>query len=194
MKKIATLLITCLGVYPAFAQLNYPATKTVDSTHTYFGTTYKDPYCWLENMKDTSVVSWFKQQANLTNNVMNKVNGRDGLIAEWRMLDSLQPARIIGPVYENGRVFYKKTMPGEKVGKLYYRDGPTGAEQLLFDPTTYIPGKTLTVESYVPSHSGKQLALAYSAQGAEVSTMKIMDVDTKQFLKEEIFPTRGAEA
>ena len=194
MKKLAMLLVICLGVCPAFAQLKYPATKTVDSTHTYFGTTYKDPYGWLEDFKDTSVVSWFKQQANLTNNVMNKVNGRDGLIAEWKMLDSLQPARILNPVYENGRIFYKKTMPGEKVGKLYYREGPTGTEQLLFDPTTYIPGKTLTVESYVPSHNGKQLALAYSAQGAEVSTMKIMNVDTKQFLKEEIFPTRGAEA
>ncbi len=163
MKRSVILLVICLSAYPAFAQYNYPATKTVDSTHTYFGVTYKDPYEWLENLKDSSVVSWFKQQADLTNSTLNKVSGRDGLIAEWKMLDGLQPAHISAQVYENGRIFYKKTLPGEKVGKVYYREGMTGAEQLLFDPTTYIPGKTLTVESFIAqSMMANKLAIGYT--------------------------------
>jgi len=191
MKKLYIIAVICFSACSAFAQFKYPATKTVDSTHTYFGVTYKDPYEWLENFKDTSVVNWFKNQANYTNSILNKLNGRDALIAEWKMLDNLQPAHIKGTVYKNGRVFYKKTMPGEKVGKLYYREGVNGPEQLLFDPTTYIPGKTLTIERFFPSFDAKQIAVAYSSGGAEVSTIKIINVDTKQFVKDEMPQTAG---
>ena len=109
MKKTLILLTLVFCAHITFAQ--YPVTKTVDSTHTYFGVKYKDPYEWLENFKDTSVVSWFKAQANLTNKTMNNITGRDELVAEWKMLDKLQPARISGRIWEHGRVFYRKTMP-----------------------------------------------------------------------------------
>ena len=50
------------------AQNNYPATKTVDSSDTYFGVTYKDPYRWLENLKDSTVVNWLVEQKAFTDN------------------------------------------------------------------------------------------------------------------------------
>ena len=187
MKKIL-FLILCFCINNSFAQFKYPSTKKVDSANTYFGVTYKDPYQWLENLKDTSVLSWFKQQADFTNTVINKINGRDELLAEWEALDKLHPVTITDRVYENGRLFYKKRTPGEKVAKLYYREGLNGPEQLLFDPLTYISGKTLTIERFIPGFDAKQIAIAYSTNGAEISTVKIMDVGTKQFLKDEIFP------
>jgi prolyl oligopeptidase len=190
MKKLTTLVL-CFLAYSSIAQIKYPATKKIDSTHTYFGTTYHDQYQWLENFKDTSVVSWFKQQANLTNGVMNSLSGRDELIAEWKMLDKQQPIRISGRKYMHGRLFYRKTLPGQPVGKLYYRDGMSGKEQLLFDPLTYIKGKTLTIEGYEPSFDAKQIAVAYSEKGAEVSTIRIMDIATKKFLADKIYPTAG---
>src|ERR1700739_3892402 len=117
--KTSCIIVFQFCALSSAAQYKYPASKTVDSTHTYFGTTYKDPYEWLENFKDTSVVSWFKHQADYTSSILNKISGRDALIAEWKMLDKLQPAKINSRVHENGRIFYRKTMPGESVGKLY---------------------------------------------------------------------------
>jgi len=193
MKK-SILFLLCFCVYTSFAQFKYPPTKKVDSANTYFGVTYKDPYRWLEYLKDTSVVSWFQRQADFSNAILNKLNGRDELIAEWKKLDKLKPSAITGIIYENGRLFYKKTMPGEAVGKLYYRQGENGEETLLFDPLTYISGKTLSVQSYVPSFDGHLIAIAYSQKGAEVSVLKIMNVDTRQFLEDEIYPSRGAES
>ena len=40
-------------------------------------------------------------------------------------LDKLKPAEYAAITYENGRVFYKKTLGGENVGKLFFprRDG-----------------------------------------------------------------------
>jgi len=137
------------------------------------------------------VVTWFKQQAEYTNSILNKLNGRDELIAEWKKLDKAQPPRIGSIIYENGRIFYRKTLPGENVGKLYFRQGINGKESLLFDPKTYIKGKTLTLESAIPSYDGKKIAIGYSEQGAEVSTIKVMDVETKKFLNDSIYPTAG---
>lgn len=191
MKKLFYLIVVTIYAVPAAAQFKYPATKQVIATNTYFGVTYKDPYQWMEDFKDTSVVSWFKQQANLTNVTLNKLNGRDELINEWKALDKLQPPRINGRKYQNGKMFYRKTLPGEKIGKIYYRIGLTGQERLLFNPATYIKGKNLTVEGFIPSYDAKKLAIAYSEEGAEVSTIKIMDIATAKFLNDAIYPVAG---
>ncbi len=194
MKKITFLLLTILFCAASFAQYQYPATKMVDSSDTYFGVTYKDPYRWLEYISQPEVETWFKQQADYTNSILNKLSGRDELIAEWKSLDKLQPAKFRNQAYENGRIFYRKTMPGEAVGKLYYREGINGEEQLLFDPINYVDGKTLTLQSVSPSHDGKMIVIAYSEKGAEVSTLKVMAVDTKTFMKDSIYPCGFAGA
>jgi prolyl oligopeptidase len=187
MKKLVTLILFLFSLN-ANAQLKYPPSKMVDSVDIYFGNTYRDPYRWLENMKDTTVVSWFKQQADYSTTILNKISGRDELIAEWKKLDKLQPTRFNGRLVQNGKIFYRKTLPGQAIGKLYYRQGITGKETLLFDPSTYIKGKKLTIESFMPSYDGSRLAIAYSQQGAEVATVKIMDVESGQLLKDELFP------
>jgi prolyl oligopeptidase len=191
MKKLIFLAfafaLACVG--NSYAQNKYPPTKTVDASDTYFGVTYKDPYRWLEDFKDPQVVSWFKQQADFSNDILNKISGKDELVAEWKMLDKLQPPKINGRVYEGGRIFYRKTMPGENVSKLYYREGLDGKEQLLFDPTTFIKDKKLSIQSAMPSFDGKKILIGYAESGAEVSTIKVMDVDSKTFLPETIYPS-----
>jgi prolyl oligopeptidase len=191
MKTIRLIFCVQILVLSASAQYHYTATRTVDSADTYFGVTYHDPYRWLEHIETPEVETWFKQQATYTDSILNNLNGRDSLIAEWKALDKLRPAVITTFSYENGRLFYRKTLPGENVGKIYYRQGVDGAEQLLFDPVAYIPGKTLSVQSITPSYDGKKLAIAYAQQGAEVSVIKVMDVDSKQFLKDSIYPSVG---
>lgn len=97
MKKLNFIIALALFATNAYAQLQYPTTKTVDAKDTYWGTTYTDPYRWLEDMKDPEVNAWFKAQADLTNATMNNIAGRDELIAEWRKLDKLQPPSNLFP-------------------------------------------------------------------------------------------------
>ena len=107
MKQFFGLLLLIIGG-SLNAQYKYPASKTVDSSDTYFGVTYKDPYRWLEYIKEPEVEAWFKQQSDYTNNILNNLKGRDELIAEWKKLDKLQPPRINSRSYQNGRIFYRK--------------------------------------------------------------------------------------
>ena len=192
-----TIILTSIAAFlcaTAFAQYNYPATKKIEVTDTYFGVDYKDNYRWLEDMKNPEVEAWFKQQADFSNAIMNTINGRDELIAEWRKLDKLQPATYSNQTIKNGRIFYQKQMPGEKVSKVYFKENRNSPEVLLFDPLVFITGKTLTVEAAMPSNDGNKIVIGYTENGAEVSTLRIMDVDSKTFLQDKIPATAGAMA
>jgi prolyl oligopeptidase len=191
MRKGLLLFAAICLFSEGMAQYVYPPTKTVDSSDTYFGVTYRDPYRWLEYMKEPQVETWFKQQAAYTDSILKNLNARDELIAEWKQVDKQFPIFYSNLAYENGRLFYRKTITGESFAKLYYRDGMNGKEQLLFDPTTYVPGKKLSLEGFTPSPDGKKVGLVYSEEGAEIGTLKVMLVDTKQFLADSIRPSIG---
>ena len=190
-KIIVAVVLPVLAVLPCRAQWIYPPTKTVDVSDTYFGKTYSDPYRWLEDLKDTNVYGWFKAQATLTDDTIAKIPARDALVQEWLALDKLKPATYDGIDYENGRVFYKKTLGGENVGKLYWREGWDGAEKLLFDPNTYKPGVVTTVQGVSPSWDGKYIAMTLSSGGAEWSEIRVLDVDHGTLLPDRIYPSWG---
>jgi prolyl oligopeptidase len=189
MKLVA--LVCVLVSSTAFAQPKYPAAKTVNVSDTYFGTVYKDPYRWLEQMKDPDVVKWFKANADLTDGLLAAIPGRDMLVKEWTELDKLDPAKYGTIAFEHGRVFYKKTLGGENVGKLFYREGWTGKEKLLFDPTTYKAGVTTTINSTAPSWDGKYVVLGLTSGGAEFSELRVLDVAKGTLLPETIYPSYG---
>ena len=190
-KGLPFLFLALMWAMPCHAQWNYPPTKTVDVSDTYFGKTYYDPYRWLEDLKDTNVITWFKEQARLTDDVLAKIPGRDALVQEWMALDKLKPATYSGITYEHGRVFYKKTLGGENVGKLYYREGWDGPEKLIFDPTTYKTSVVTTINDANPSWDGKHVALALTSGGAEWSEIRILKVDDGTLLPERYYPSGG---
>jgi prolyl oligopeptidase len=191
MRRFPLIALQVLLGVSSQAQWAYPPTKSVEATETYFGKTYKDPYRWLENLKDKDVEAWFKAQAALTDSLLAKIPARDALAQEWMALDKLKPAVYSSITYEHGRVFYKKTLGGENVGKLFYREGWTGAEKLLFDPATYGTGVVTTIESILPSWDGKHVAMGFSSGGAEYSELRVLDVEKGALLPESIYPSYG---
>jgi prolyl oligopeptidase len=186
---VAVALVFAVSVQAQ--QVKYPPTRTVDASDTYFGKTYKDPYRWLENLKDKEVEAWFKAQADLTESILSTIPGRQALVDEWMALDKLKPANYSGIIAENGRIFYKKTLGGENVGKLYVRQGWTGAEKLLFDPTTYPKDAKTVIQSFIPSWDGKHVALGLSAGGAEYSEIRVLAADDGTLLPETMYPSYG---
>jgi len=200
MTRILHALILAVAILAqAPAQWSYPATRTIPASDIYFGKTYADPYRWLENLKDKDVEAWFKTQAELTDRVLARIPARDALANEWMALDKLKPATYSQITYENGRVFYKKTLGGENVGRLYVRDGWKGQEQLLFDPVDIKPagakpGDVTTITGFTPSPDGRLVVLALSAAGAEFSELRTLEVDSRKLLPERMYPSYGSLA
>ncbi len=191
MKRFGPLALVLLIVVPCAGSWPYPPSKAGDAADTYFGKVYEDPYRWMEDLKSKEVDAWFKAQADLTDGILAKIPGAEALAKEWTELDKLQAARYSSITWENGRVFYKKTLGGENVGKAYFRQGWNGAEKLLFDPSTYRKGVTTTIESLIPSVDGRLVAMGFSAQGAEFSEIRILDVDRGGLLPESVYPSYG---
>ena len=187
--RLAAALVLCAAL-PLAAQLKVPPTRTVEVADTYFGKTYKDPYRWLEDLKSPEVEAWFKAQAQVTDGALGKLPGVEALAQEWLALDKLRLAAYGGITVVKGRVFYKKTLGGENVGRLFMRQGWMGAEKLLFDPGTYKAGVITTLESVVPSPDGRLVALGLSSGGAEYAEVRVLEVATGKLRPERIFPSR----
>ena len=191
MSRFIFFMLLALGSLPARAQWTYPATRTVDAADTYFGVEVKDPYRWLENLQDQEVQGWFKDQADLTDRLLAKIPGRDALAREWMALDQLRPAAYGAITCAGGRVFFKKTLGGENVGRLFCRDGWNGTDTLLFDPGTYRPGVVTSIQSAIPSFDGRFVALGLTSGGAEYGEVRVLDVARRALLPDAIQASLG---
>ncbi len=85
MKKSLIFFLFITGCSSLFAQWQYPTSKKVEVSDTYFGVTYNDNYRWLEDMKNPEVNTWFKAQADLTNATMNTIAVRTRLTEHRRL-------------------------------------------------------------------------------------------------------------
>jgi prolyl oligopeptidase len=189
--RISRLGITagCLLISAsALAQWHYPATPTSDASDVWFGTRYQDPYRPLENLQDPKIAAWFKAQAQLTDSTIARIPGRDALVHEWLSMDRRTPPRYHEFKFEGGRLFYRKSLGGENVGKLYVREGWAGAERLLFDPTAYKKAAGTTVSLFEPSFDGRYVVLGLAVQGGEWSELRVLKVEDGQLLPDSIYP------
>ncbi len=168
-------------------QFQYPHTVKQPFIDTIFGKVIVDNYRWMEDMKSRETQDWLQVQTNYANSFLDKIIGRDKLLAEYKALDSLKTETISGLIQKGNRYFYRKTLPGENVGKLYYRNELDGKEVLLFDPLDYIKDKVISY-TFLPSNNGKKVAFSFSEKGKELYFDRILNVESKEFYPETIIP------
>jgi prolyl oligopeptidase len=181
---VVVLLINCITSYSQ----TYPHTKTGNEADVFHGVTYPDPLRWLEDIKNPEVEEWFKNQAQFTDGQLGKIKGIEALAKEWTDLSLLQQEKYNDIYFRGGIYFYKKTLPNESVGKIYMRKSIHAPEELLFDPTTFMAGRTLSVTSIKPSFDGKYVGVAYSEMGAEIGSVLLINVQNKQVLPQKYGP------
>lgn len=168
------------------AQYQYPATPERPVVDDYFGTKITDSYRWLEDIKSPEVQKWFKDQGDYTNSIIKKIPGRDALFNRMKEIQSLG-GDSYGTIKQLGEdYYYTKNKKEESIDKLYFRKGINGAEVLLLDPETFKKGATIT--NYTISADKKKLAVTLSQNGAEVCELRIMDLESKKFLTDQLTP------
>ncbi|MBD1393411.1 hypothetical protein [Mucilaginibacter glaciei] len=161
MKKLMVFFLALMVQSQIYAQI--PASPKKPIKDTYFGMQVTDNYRWLEDTKDTVVKTWFKAQADYTNTLLDKIPGRDSLIKTFETSNLLKPYNINFVGKKGGRYFYKKTLPAENVGKLYYRVGENGKEILLYDPLPVGGKPILLIISYPVKMAKRSLSASLSA-------------------------------
>jgi prolyl oligopeptidase len=157
----------------------------------YFGTKITDPYRYMENLQDSSVQHWFKNQAEYSRNILNSIPGRQELINMMSDFDKRKTAQITSlNITDNDRYFYLKTTPSDETGKLFCRDGFKGEEVLLFDPKSFTNDSTLkyVISSINPSLDGSKISFDLSPNGSETAFKLTLDVETKTLYSEKNYP------
>src|SRR5689334_24540541 len=76
MKK-AFFFLSLFALQYGYAQIQYPATRKVDTTDDYFGTKVPDPYRWLEDDNSEETKAWVKQQNAITQNYLSQIPYRN---------------------------------------------------------------------------------------------------------------------
>src|SRR4030042_2512624 len=139
-----------------------PSLAKVDPVeNVYFGIKITDPYRYMENLQDSTVTEWLKQQSDYTRSILNSIPGRQKLIDKMFEFDKRKSSQISYLIItDNDRYFYLKTTPADETGKLFYRDGFDGNETLLFDPDKYSADTTqkYVISSVSPSIDGSKVA------------------------------------
>ncbi len=151
----------------------------------YFGRNVTDPYRNLENLNDTTVQKWFKEQSEYQSKIFSKIKGRNSLIQKMKELNSRYSYGIRKiKLTENKEYFYLKKTVKEKYFKLYYRSFFSSEEELIFNPINFKPDskKEYTINHIQPSWNGKYITVAMSYDGKELSEMIIIDMETRKVL------------
>ena len=158
-----------------------PIAPTTNVTDNYFGVTVSDPYRYMENLSDPAVAAWMKAQNDFTHSILDRIPGREKLLARIKQLDDAVAARVSDVRrLPHDRYFYLKRLPQDNNPKLYMREGLTGKETLLVDPENFTKttGKPYAISYYETSWDGRHVAYGISASGSEDAVLHVLDTAT----------------
>lgn len=180
---IAIAFISCYPFYNCKKETDLlPEKKVVE---TYHGYQIEDPYRYLENLDDSLVQQWMKNQNQKAENYIDRIQNKNKLIELQQHIDAAQEQHISHiKVSNQNQYFYLKRQSNENVAKLFFRDSFDSLEQLLFDPKDY---NSKTKDPYIinyiqPNWTGSKIAVSLTQKGKEISDLIIIDTATKKQL------------
>lgn len=172
-------------------KIKYPRTKIENITEYLYGNTVNDPYRWLEKSDSIEVKKWDKKQNQYAHKVLNKIPHRGALKKEFEKNLSVDLIEI--PLHKNGRIFFMKHTKLNNQPILYTQGSLNGKCEILINPNSLSKEGGTALDWWYPSEDGSLLAYGLSKDGAEDSTLFILDVKTKKKLNDRIFNVRHCD-
>ncbi len=183
-KKALLAALVFMNIVDAQAQWNYPATKKINQTDTYFGTTVADPYRWLEDDKSEETKDWVTAQNKVTFGYLDKIPYRK----QWyNDLESLVNYPRYGSPFRNHEYFYFYKNNGlQNQSVLYRQKGLNGEPELVLDPNKFSAEGTTSLATFSLSKDGRYAVVGKSAGGSDWRTYFVMDMNSLQYLPDSI--------
>ncbi|EDP96615.1 prolyl oligopeptidase family serine peptidase [Kordia algicida OT-1] len=186
MKYSFVLYFLCLGLFEQCVTNEDHSNAILHhtTTNTYFSKTIEDPYQHLENLKDTTVLSWLNYQNDYTRNILQNISGRQKLLERIKENDEMRSEAVFNlKVLSLNAYYYLKYSDNHEANILYFQAGIDGAETELFNSENY---KKTSKHKYIinyfqPSWNGKKIAIGFTKNDEEFSEVVIYDVATKTF-------------
>ena len=177
-----------------------PEAKKQPVNDTYYGTTVRDDYRWLEDLKSPEVKAWAEKQNQRTEKFLMALPGRAAIAEELKKLVSVQPISYGAIQLAGGKIFALKFDPKKQQQSLVVlksADRPE-TERSVCDPNAIDSAGATAIDWFVPSPDGKLVAVSLSKSGTEDGDLYFFSVadgkQSDQVIKHVQFPTAGGSA
>lgn len=191
MKKTALTFLTAaalalsLASLPAKAQkLDYPETKKIDHTDTYFNVRVADPYRWLENESAPEIADWVERQNQLTFGYLEKIPFRAAI--RQRLEKLYNYPKFSAPSRRGEYYIFSKNDGLQNQSVLYIQKGLDGAPEVLLDPNKFSADGTSRLAGFSLSRDGKYAVYGISKGGSDWSEYFVMEVATRKQLADNV--------
>ncbi|HET6424169.1 MAG TPA: prolyl oligopeptidase family serine peptidase [Planctomycetaceae bacterium] len=174
------------GVPTVANDLLYPPTKTVDQVDDYHGTTVADPYRWLEKdvREDKDVKAWVEAQNAVTFGYLEKLPQREAL--KNRLTKLWDYERFSTPSKQGARYVFSKNNGLQNQSVLYIQPALDAPAEVLLDPNSWSKDGTVALAGTSFSEDGNFLAYGVQDAGSDWNTWRVMKVDDKTVLDDEL--------
>ncbi|MBF5027503.1 S9 family peptidase [Planobacterium sp. GCR5] len=179
---IATLSVAALTLMACQTQKTmheYPQTKKVSQSDTYFGTSVEDPYRWLEDDMAQDTKEWVKSQVAFTENYLENIPFRATLNNQLKEIWNYE--RVGAPFKEGNYTYYSKN-DGLQAQSVIYRTDAGGATEVFLDPNKFSLDGTTSLAGLSFNKKGTLAAYSISEGGSDWNKVIIIDAVTKKQL------------
>jgi len=157
-------------------------------TDTYHGINVSENYRWLEDASAYETMAWTKAQQQRTRAYFDGISWRDAL--RGRVEQLLRAERTTyRRLLSGGSTFFslKVQTPRQRpfLVALTDLDDPA-TERVVVDPDAIDPSGETSIDFFVPSPDGRQVAVSLSEHGSEDGSLYVYDADSGKVVDEPI--------
>ncbi len=157
-------------------KMNYPISKKVDTTDTYFKTTVADPYRWLEDDNSEETKAWVKEQNKVTDEFLNtipfKAKIKERLTEVWNYPK-------VGVPFKKGDLYFHYRNDGlQNQSVLYVQSNLEDKARVLLDPNKLSEDGTVALANISVSNDSKYLAYLIARSGSDWNEVFVKDIAT----------------
>jgi prolyl oligopeptidase len=170
--------------------VNYPETKKVDTTDTYFGNEVADPYRWLEDDRSEETGEWVKAQNKITKDYLANIPYRKQI--EERLTELWNYEKISAPFIEGDYAYYYKNdgLQNQSVLYRYQKDADPSTATVFLDPNSFAEDGTISLGGMSFTEDGSKLAYAVSEGGSDWRKVIVLDAVTKEMIGDTIIDVK----
>lgn len=163
------------------SQMNYPETKKINVTDTYFGKEVPDPYRWLEDDRSEETNKWVKAQNAVTQQFMSRIPYRNAI--KERLTKLMNYEKYSSPFKEGKYAYFYKNTGLQNQSVLYRQEVGKDAEVFL-DPNTFSKDASTSLAGLSFSKDGSKMAYQLSVGGSDWTSIAIMISPDKRLMGE----------
>ncbi len=183
MFKLTSIYVLFFFYFSSFGQklCFYPLTEIDIVADTLWHKVVADPYRWLEEIRSDKTKNWLKDQAIIRDKYASKLSAN--------IVDHLTNYSIIKSkhIIKQGKYYFSYHVYNVlESASLFYQIRPEDEAHLLFDPNSLDKSSVVHIDEIALSDDNKTLALILSKNGSDWKTIRFLDIEKRELLKDSI--------